>query len=172
MSFLTRRRGDYDILGIKKGLMLTVSQLLILLIITNGLATTLTQSEAANEALGAVDEVKTLEATAYNVLFDLCLYLRQNAPSFADGSCDLEVALAEWEGALEAGVAGWQSIVRIEVEVTNMAMGNYDGRALDAVQMRVAGDENSDRCFSGSLSITVTGRIVSSYAHFGICFLA
>jgi hypothetical protein len=152
--------------------MLTVSQLLILLIITNGLATTLTQSEAANEALGAVDEVKTLEATAYNVLFDLCLYLRQNAPSFADGSCDLEVALAEWEGALEAGVAGWQSIVRIEVEVTNMAMGNYDGRALDAVQMRVAGDENSDRCFSGSLSITVTGRIVSSYAHFGICFLA
>jgi len=143
-----------------------------LLIITNGLATTLTQSEAANEALGAIDEVKTLEATAYNVLFDLCLYLRQNAPSFADGSCDLEVALAEWEGALEAGVAGWQSIVRIEVEVTNMAMGNYDGRALDAVQMRVAGDENSDRCFSGSLSITVTGRIVSSYAHFGICFLA
>ena len=172
MSFLMRRRGDCYILGIKKGLMLTVSQLLILLIITNGMATMRTQSEAANETLGVVDEVKTLEATAYNVLFDLCLYLRQNAPSFADGSCDLEAALAEWEGAVEAGVAGWQSIVRIEVEVTNMAMGNYDGRALDAVQMRVAGDENSDRCFSGSLSITVTGRIVSSYAHFGICFLA
>jgi len=152
--------------------MLTVSQLLILLIIANGLAAMRTQSEAVNVTLGVVDEVKVLEATAYNVLFDLCLYLRQNAPSFADGSCNLEAALAEWEGAVEVGVAGWQSIVRIDVELTNMTMGNYDGRALDAVQMMVAGDENSDRCFSGGLSITVTGHSVSSYAHFGICFLA
>ncbi|HRU81287.1 MAG TPA: hypothetical protein P5168_01920 [Candidatus Methanomethylicus sp.] len=152
--------------------MLTVSQLLILLIIANGLAAMHTQSEAVNATLGVIDEVKALEATAYNVLFDLCLYLRQNAPSFADGSCNLEAALAEWEGAVEVGVAGWQSIVRIDVELTNMTMGNYDGRALDAVQMMVAGDENSDRCFSGGLSITVTGHSVSSYAHFGICFLA
>ena len=45
MSFLMRRRGDCYILGIKKGLMLTVSQLLILLIITNGMAAMRTKSD-------------------------------------------------------------------------------------------------------------------------------
>lgn len=152
--------------------MLTMGQLLILLIVVNGLATMRARSDAMRGTLDEVNEVKALEGTAYNVLFDLCIYLSRKAPAFANGSIDLEAAVAEWELAVEAGVSGWQSIVLIEVDLSNISMADYDGRALDGAQMMVAGDEASNRCFTGEISIILTGRRVSSHAHFGICFLA
>ncbi len=152
--------------------MLAISQLIILMLIANGAATMRAQAEELQATLDRIDEVKALECAAYNILFDLCLHLREEAPALANDSVDLEAAVAEWEAAIESGMAGWQSIREVEVELINIKMGDYDGRALDAVQMRVAGDERSGRYFSGELSITIFGNCVNSQAHFTISFSA
>ncbi len=151
--------------------MLAFSQLLILLVLVNSIAAANAQSDELRATLARIDELKSLECASYNVLFDLCICLKREVESGADMKGLIE-AVAEWELATESGLANWSSITDVRVEPFDIAVSEYEGQQLDAVQMRVLNNTSFRSLVTGDLYITLSGKLVESTVRFRICFSA
>ncbi|MEM3485307.1 MAG: hypothetical protein QXI12_06765, partial [Candidatus Methanomethyliaceae archaeon] len=86
----------------ERGVMLTVSQAVISIIILQSMALINMNENRHLVELETVEKIKNFEMFSYNIMFDLCINLKNWAP---------ELAVGEDRGVLEAKLEDWMTRV-------------------------------------------------------------
>ncbi len=111
-------------------------------------------AELEREAM-ALDLLKEFEFTSYNLLFDLCRYLKSNAeaPTLDNARQEISSLAEEWCAFINDGT-GLKEFNSPVVSVGYISVEEYTWQQLDEFQMRYSGYTGEERWFvTGGLRI-------------------
>jgi hypothetical protein len=152
----------------QRGLMLTVSQVVIAIMILQSVALINSSMDKYIVEIEAVEKIKDLEMFSYNIMFDLCYNLKKWGPDLEAGAgC----------GTLDKRLAAWMDGVKdllrdegsLELEVKDLQVEEYNGQPCDAVQMAfIGGDERCGKYISGTLLVDFDWLFIEMHREFNI----
>ncbi|MEM4658161.1 MAG: hypothetical protein QXX77_07055 [Candidatus Methanosuratincola sp.] len=153
----------------ERGVMLTVSQVVISIIILQSMALINANENRYLVELETMEKIKNFEMFSYNIMFDLCINLKNWAP---------ELAVGEDRGVLEVKLEDWMTRVKfifkeegnLELKIEDLRVEEYKGQPCDSVQMAFIGKENLyGKYISGTLFVDFEWLFVKLHKDFRIC---
>lgn len=133
--------------------------MVLLLVLVSALAINAQRRELEREA-EATDLLKGFEFTSYNLLFDLCGYLKENVNFSSLGEADEGIPrlLEQWCSQINGDAemeGGYSLVVRIE----SVSVEEYSGQQADSHQTRFAGETGDERWLvTGKLCVEFWGK--------------
>lgn len=152
----------------QKGLILTVSQVVVIIILLQTAVLINESSERYAVEVKVVEKIRDLETISYNILLDLCLNLKRWVTG-EGGSMDM----FEVEEKLDSWIESVKEVIgdetNVEITVENLQITRYEGQACDAFQMAFIGRENLTGWYiSGVIKVNLEWLFVKSHKEFKI----
>lgn len=139
---------------------MTASELIILLLVLVSALTINTQLRELEREAEAIDLLKGFEFTSYNLLFDLCSYLRanENFTSIEDAKHGVNQLLEQWCSQINSYAKSWAGHTLV-VHIESLLVEEYSGQTVDNHQMRFAGGEGGEKWLvTGELYVEFLGK--------------
>ncbi len=139
--------------------------MVLLLVLISALNIEAQRMEIDKEAR-AFDLLKSFEFTSYNLLFDLCSYLKthENFISLEEASQGIPQLIERWCSQINNG-SKTKEVYSPTVRVESVLVEEYSGQPVDSYQMRFAGEK-------GDEAWLVSGKLYIEFWNKGILFRA